>query len=138
MKRLMRTLRFAVFLSRARSPVWSVLWSALAVAASAQTLPLEMRQYATRYNLGSTNGLPISTTRGVPPGSDGRGPTVAQQQAAGLTTVPATSNQFRSFVPFGALAVPPVARRSNLNSNLSYIANAEILDLPRGKVNNQL
>ena len=34
----------------------------------------------TAYNLGSTNGLPISLLRGNPPGSDGRGPTPARQQ----------------------------------------------------------
>ena len=110
----------------------------LPLAATAQTLPLEIRQDATRYNLGSTNGMPISSTPGTPPGSDGRGPTVAQQQAAGLTTVPATTNQFRSFIDFGAVAVPPVARRINLNAGLSYTANAENLDLPRAKVNNQI
>lgn len=103
--------------------------------ASAQTLPLEIRQDATRYNLASPNGMPISITRGTPPGSDGRGPTLAQQQAAGLTTVPATSNQFRSFITFGATANPAA---TGLNPAQSYIANAENLNLPRGKVNNQI
>src|SRR6186713_2961315 len=56
----------------------------LAPDAGAQVLPLEIRQDSIHYNLSSTNGLPISTTRGVPPGSDGRGPTLAQQQAANL------------------------------------------------------
>src|SRR5262249_52863028 len=86
--------------------VGSLLCSALVGAVSAQSLPLEIHQDATHYNLLSTNGLPISITRGTPAGSDGRGPTVAQQQAAGLTTVPATSNQFQTFVTFGSLAMP--------------------------------
>src|SRR6266536_496109 len=121
-----------------RSLLFNLLLIILPIAAAAQTLPLEIRQDATRYNLGSTNGMPISSTPGTPPGSDGRGPTVAQQQAAGLTTVPATTNQLRSFIDFGALAVPPVDRRINLNAGLSYTANAENLDLPRAKVNNQI
>jgi hypothetical protein len=125
--RLMKTRRLAI-----------LFLTVLPVALAAQTLPLEIRQEATRYNLGSTNGMPISVTRGTPPGSDGRGPTVAQQQAAGLTTVPATSNQFQNFVTFGALAEAAVAKRTSLNSNVSYIANAENVDLPRAKVNNQI
>jgi hypothetical protein len=84
--------------------------------------------------------MPISTFRGTPPGSDGRGPTVAQQQAAGLTTLPATTNQFQGFIDFGALAMPAISRRGTLNTNLSYtnINNVENLDLPRGKINNQI
>ena len=72
--------------------------------AAAQSLPLEIRQDAIHYNLSSSNGLPLSTTRGTPPGSDGRAPTLAQQQAAGLTEVPATPNQYRGFTFFGAVA----------------------------------
>jgi hypothetical protein len=117
-----------------------VLLSVSPIATLAQVLPLEIPQDATRYNLGSTNGMPISSTRGVPPGSDGRGPTVAQQQAAGLTTLPATTNQFQGFIDFGALAMPAINRRATLNTNLSYtnINNVENLELPRGKVNNQI
>ncbi len=125
MNRIIRTLGWAIALLPGG---WFV------AGAAAQTLPLELRQDATRYNLASTNGMPISSTRGTPPGSDGRGPTVAQQQSAGLTTVPATSNQFQSFVTFGALGVTPAARRASLKPELSYVANAEILDVPRGKV----
>lgn len=104
----------------------------LAPGAAAQSLPLELRQDMVRYNLSSTNGLPISTTRGTPPGSDGRAPTLAQQQAAGLTEVPATANQFRGFTFFGAVARPGT---TNLNPALSLGANAESLNLPRIKVN---
>src|ERR1044071_5911680 len=110
----------------------------LVFQASGQVLPLETRQDAPRYNLGSTNGMPISSPVGLPPGSDGRGPTVSQQQADGLTTVPATTNQFQSFIDFGALAAPAIGQRTSLNTNLSYVANAENLDLPRAKVNGQI
>src|SRR5260221_8075085 len=91
------------------------VWPLIAVG---QTLPLEIRQDATRYNLLSTNGMPISSTRGTPPGSDGRGPTIAQQQAAALTTLPATADQFQTFVTFGSVAIPSPALRPNLNVNL--------------------
>ncbi len=97
-----------------------------------QALPLELQQDAIRYNLRKTNGLPISSVLNVPPGSDGRGPTLAQQQAAGLTVVPATINQFRGLVVFGAVARPGT---TNLNPAQSLAANAESLDLPRIKVN---
>jgi hypothetical protein len=117
---------------------WTAAGTALFLAcalatATAQSLPLEIRQDAIRYNLSSTNGLPISSTRNVPPGSDGRAPTVAQQQAAGLTEVPATANQFRGLTFFGAVALPGT---TNLNPALSLGANAESLNLPRIKVNN--
>lgn len=100
--------------------------------AAAQALPLELRQDAVRHNLSSSNGLPISSVRGTPPGSDGRAPTLAQQQAAGLTEVPATINQFSGLVVFGALASPGT---TNLNAAQSLAANAENLNLPRIKVN---
>ena len=103
--------------------------------AAAQALPLEIRQNSIRHNLSSTNGLPLSIVRGTPPGSDGRAPTLAQQQAEGLTEVPATSNQFSGLTVFGAVLQPA---SSNLNPALSFAANAENLNLPRIKVNNQV
>ena len=107
----------------------------LAPNAAAQTLPLEFRQETIRYNLSSTNGLPISTVRGTPSGSDGRGPTLAQQLEANLTDVPATASQFVGLVVFGAVARPGT---TNLNPAQSLAANAENLDLPRIKVANQV
>ena len=104
----------------------------LAPDAGAQTLPLELRQDAIRHNLSSTNGLPLSSVRGAPPGSDGRAPTLAQQQAAGLTEVPATTNQFSGLSVFGGLASPGT---TNFNAALSFGANAENLQLPRIKAN---
>ena len=103
--------------------------------AVAQSLPLELRQDTAHDNLSSTNGLPLSSTRGVPPGSDGRGPTLAQQQAANLTEVTATRNQFSGLTVFGAVARPV---SSGLLPNQSLAANAEPLNLPRLKVNGQV
>ena len=79
----------------ARVGLWlacSLLLCAWAVPkAAAQALPLEIRQDSIRYNLSSSNGLPLSSVRGTPPGSDGSAPTVAQQQAAGSApAAPAT------------------------------------------------
>ncbi|MCC7374468.1 MAG: hypothetical protein IT581_07415 [Verrucomicrobiales bacterium] len=101
----------------------------------AQALPLEIRQDSIHYNLSSTNGLPISSSRGVPPGSDGRGPTLARQQAANLTEVPATTNQFRGFVSFGGVVRPAAA---NLGPSGNLAANAERLNLPRLKVDGRI
>ena len=42
--------------------------------ALAQSLPVDIRQDATRYNLQSTNGMALSSTANTPPGSDGRAP----------------------------------------------------------------
>jgi hypothetical protein len=126
MNRFIRTFRWALVLL-------SLCW--LAPDAGAQVLPLEISQNDIHYNLRKTNGLPISTVVNVPPGSDGRGPTLAQQQAAGLTEVPATLNQFRGFVAFGA-SVRPVS--TLLNTNLSLAANAENLTLPRAKAGSQI
>ena len=103
--------------------------------AAAQQLPLEIRQEAIRYNLSKTDGLPMSSVTNVPPGSDGRAPTLAQQQANGLTVLPATTNQFRGLVMFGS-SVRPVS--TLLNPAVSLGANAENLDLPRIKLNGQV
>ncbi len=97
-----------------------------AIQAAAQSLPLEIRQNATRYNLASTNGMPISNTNGVPLGSDGRAPVVP---------APGTRSQFQSLLSWGALAKPGVSNFVNLlDPSKSYVANAETLKLPRGKV----
>ncbi|HKX63195.1 MAG TPA: hypothetical protein VJS65_15145, partial [Verrucomicrobiae bacterium] len=90
-----------------------------------QELPLEQRPDATRHNLSSTNGLPLSSVRGTPPGSDGRAP----------VEPPGTTNQFSGLVEFGAVIKPASA---NLNPAQSFIANAENLNLPRIKVGGQV
>jgi hypothetical protein len=99
--------------------------------------PFELRQDQTAYNLQSPGGMPLSSSPGDPPGSNGRAPTPEQQRADGLTELPATPRQFQGQIVFGALAVP---RNHNLNPSLSYAANAAAanLDLPRGEVGGQV
>ena len=82
-------------------------------------------------NWQSRAGVPLSPTNGVPPGSDGRAPTLSQQIANGLSTAPPTSNQFQGFVAFGAI---PVQTTTNLNTNATFAANAQSLNWPRGEV----
>src|SRR6516225_4801914 len=65
---------------------------------SAQTQPLQIQQqdmlvnkdFALGINWQSYAGVPLSSTNGVPPGSDGRAPTLSQQLTNGLTTAPPT------------------------------------------------
>ncbi|MGA4577227.1 hypothetical protein [Limisphaera sp. VF-2] len=99
--------------------------------------PFEVRQDRTDYNLQSVGGVPISSTPGDPPGSNGRAPTAEQQRADGLTELPATPRQFQGRITFGALAAP---RNTQLNPGLSYAANAGSanLDLPRGENGGQI
>ena len=66
-----------------------------ALFAQALSLPLEIKQDATHYNLQSTNGVPLSATIGDPPGSNGRAPDDP--------TNPATPNQFSSLISYGAV-----------------------------------
>ena len=85
------------------------LWVALALIlgaarlGAAETLPIEPRSTATQYNVSSGTGVPISTTAGTPPGSDGRAPTGINE--SGTYTVP-TDGQFRSIVFSGGGAAP--------------------------------
>lgn len=108
------------------------------VTAQAQTLPLEIRQSETPYNLQSVAGVPISTTAGDPPGSDGNGPTVSQQTDAGLTTTPANLWQFQGHVNVGGLAAPAqpgqnaAANVDFLQDNKSLPANGAAIGLPSG------
>ena len=102
----------------------------LAGTAGAQTAFLEMRETATLYNYGAVRGVPISSQVNVPPGSDGRAPTPGYQQSIGETTQAANSNQFRSFVGFGAVAAPRTP--ANLAAGSSLAANAANLGLPSG------
>jgi hypothetical protein len=108
--------------------------------AAAQTPPLQLQQQDllvnTEFQLGinwqSQAGVPLSGTKGTPPGSDGRAPTLAQQLANGLTTAPPTTNQFQGFVSFGAV---PVQGTTTLNTNESFVANAKLLNWPHGETN---
>src|SRR5215813_11419992 len=81
-------------------------------------------------NWQSKRGVPISTNASDL-GSDGRAPTLAQQINYGpnfATAWPATTNQFIGMVAIGAV---PVGAYANLNTNLSFSANATNLDWPR-------
>ena len=116
-------------------PIWRIpalvlVGHLLAGTAGAQSTFLEMRETATRYNYGSVRGVPISSVANTPAGSDGRAPTQGYQQSIGETTLTANSNQFRSFVGFGAVAAPRTP--ANLASGSSLAANAANLGLPSG------
>jgi len=97
--------------------------------AMAQTPPLQIAQQAmlvdTNFQLGvnwqSYSGVPISNV--ATNGSDGR-----YNFTNGPSTLPQTSNQFQSWVGFGAV---PVQTTVNLNTNLSFFANATALNWPR-------
>jgi hypothetical protein len=101
----------------------------------AVVFPVEIRQASAIYNFQSKSGVPISSTIGVPYGSDGRAPTT---QPSPMTSLPRTTNQFQSVVTFGALAAPQALRTINLSTNISYAANAKNLNLPRSENNGQL
>ncbi len=101
------------------------LWTFSAGAVSFQ-FDQEAVLYSTTYKRGinfrSSRGVPISATADTKTtGSDGRQPA----QPAG------TPNQFRGMMVFGGMAVPAISGRSSLNGNLSFVRNAEPLNLPR-------
>lgn len=87
---------------------------------------------ATNFSLGvnwqSYRGVPLSTNAGSPPGSDGRAPSIQEQNSEGLTTLPPTTNQFQGFV--GASAIP-VQSSTSLNTSKSFSANVQSLNWPR-------
>lgn len=60
------------------------------------SLPLEIRQDATRYNFQSINGVPLSAIKNTPEGSDGR------LNPEEILLKPVTPNQFSSMVSYGA------------------------------------
>jgi hypothetical protein len=100
---------------------------ALVLAAFAQTLPLELRQELTGYNLQSTNGVPLSHLVGNPPGSNGKAENPAISGLVG------TTNQFQSLTAFGGGVVPKI--NTEWNSSQNYAANAINLNLPRNFAN---
>ncbi|MBL9137535.1 MAG: hypothetical protein JNK85_16805 [Verrucomicrobiales bacterium] len=67
--------------------------------AQSLTLPLEIRQPNTIWNLQSVRGVPISSVVNQPPGSDGR---MTNRNESGSALLP-TTNQFRGFVSFGGV-----------------------------------
>src|SRR5579859_4760092 len=116
------------------------LWLWQCHPALAQTPPLQIQQqdmlvnsdFPLGINWQSYAGVPLSSTNGSPPGSDGRAPTVSQQLANGLTTAPPTPNQFQGFLCFGAV---PVQGTTNVNSGANFAANAQNLNWPHAEVN---
>ena len=113
------------------------------LGARAQTLPWELRQNLTPYNLHSQRGVPISSVTNTPPGSDGRAPTAAQQQAEGLTINPPTTNQFGGLLNLGAtpgLALGDWQQVSNsiilkYGTNAFSATVAQQMQLPQGLSN---
>lgn len=113
-------------------------WSALAVrllfaclllptAVFAQVaLPVELIQdrtdtnyiFQSAFNFQSAQGVPLSDIVGVPPGSDGRGPTGA---------LPATSNQFSSLVSFGGGGTPGAPTTNALQKLPAAESNGQVL-----------
>lgn len=134
---------FRMRILRAAKPVGIVLASyglLFGPKASAQTQPLQMQQqdmlvnsdFPLGINWQSYAGVPLSSTKGVPPGSDGRAPTVSMQSTnGGVTTAPPTTNQFQGFVCFGAI---PTQTTTNLNVNSNFAANAQLLNWPHGEI----
>jgi len=127
------------FRSAAKAAAFALGWLCLWRAA-AQTQPLQLEQQDmlvnTNFQLGinwqSLAGVPLSSTKGVPPGSDGRAPTLSEQSTnGGVTTAPPTTNQFQGFVAFGAV---PTQGTTNLNGNTNFAANAQLLNWPHGEV----
>ena len=99
-----------------------ILFSAifLAVISNINAQLLELKPHKTTYNLQSIAGVPISTTFGEPLGSNGNSP-----------TSDATPGQFTGFFAAGAVVAPSASGTLKLNTSISYIENAENLDLPR-------
>lgn len=81
------------------------------------------------YNHSSAEGFPLSTVVDDPLGSNGAGPTVDAQTAAGLTTSPATPDQFQGVTSYG-LAVGPHLGSNVLGTpnpgNTIFMTTAEI------------
>lgn len=88
------------------------------------------------YNYANTNGVPISSLVGTPPGSDGRGATGTASASAGGTEDTATVKQFQGIISHGGLAAPRTP--TNLNPALSASANAAAIGLPVARINNQV
>ena len=88
-------------------------------------------------NWQSHPGVPLSSTAGAPPGSDGRAP--VQQQLPDSTSPP-TTNQYRGFLASAGIAVQGTTNL--LNGNLSFSANVASLNWPHstsdGTVNGQV
>ncbi|MGA0408075.1 MAG: hypothetical protein ACO3PR_08275, partial [Limisphaerales bacterium] len=88
--------------------------------------PLEIKQDQTLYNYQSLRGVPIPTGM---VGSDSR--LIPYPNNTGSSENPATINQFSGLISYGGVAAPGNA--SGLVSGMSYTANAQNIELPRGE-----
>ena len=88
--------------------------------------PLEIKQDQTLYNYQSLRGVPIPTGM---VGSDSR--LIPYPNNIGPSENPATTNQFSGLISYGGVAAPGNA--SGLVSGMSYTANAQNIELPRGE-----
>ena len=95
--------------------------------------PLEIKQSLTPYNMHSGRGMPISTTTNVPPGSDGRAPTILDQEEDGLPTTLPTTGQFIGATFFGGGVVPTTPQ--NLNTNQPFAEIAANIGVPLARSN---
>ena len=103
-----------------------------------EAVPLGFSQRDTPYNLQSQRGVPISATVNTNSGSDGRMPSV---NSSYNSPNPATANQFRGWVSFGAVTAPPdwvsVSNAAVLQpgtNGFSYLV-AAAMQLPVGRTN---
>ena len=88
--------------------------------------PLEIKQDQTLYNYQSLRGVPIPAGM---VGSDSR--LIPYPNNTGSSENPATINQFSGLISYGGVAAPGNA--SGLVSGMSYTANAQNIELPRGE-----
>jgi hypothetical protein len=112
---------------------WTHLFASLAVMlfAAGEVRAQNFLQFGpTTFNKQSQAGVPISTTTGVPPGSNGKAPTSTFQSTNNLPLGTPTPEQFQSVFNFGALAVPTLSLRQNLNPGRSLFLNAAAIGLP--------
>ncbi len=119
----------------------------LPLAATAQVaLPIQYRRTHTGetwINYQSRAGVPISTTVGTPPGSDGRQPT--GNESTGVFTPP-TGGQFRGHMSFGAIPGLSLAQWQTVSNSAILQAGAtpfsgavaREMDRPRGLDGNQV
>ncbi|HXJ75475.1 MAG TPA: hypothetical protein VNM37_21650, partial [Candidatus Dormibacteraeota bacterium] len=91
----------------------------LAARIQGQPLPLELHQNATLYNYLSQRGVPISSTVGNPPGSDGRAPNPG-------TGIVGTTNQFQALLSFGGGVSGPTPPQGGVSGGQVILVRARI------------
>ncbi len=118
----------------------TVMVGSSTVSWATETVPLEFRQPPTTFNFQSQRGVPISGTVNTNIGSDGRLPAVNESGSAN----PATTNQFRGFMGFGAIVAPtnrPAISNSTILKNGTTAFSPSVvtaMQLPVAKTNNNI